>query len=176
MHPEQESSRKQKHPTRMLPVAQLELTEHKGIIGSRYFGTKRQVSAIETEYVQEYGRRVKTVLVPGMVRSNIELKGIDLLAPVIQRFGLRNYDSNETKRRLHSANICLTIGKDVVLRYYQLREPCWQMDRLAPGLQHLMRGKDVRDIKGQGCLCQGVIFQVERGGTIHLGDAVAIRV
>lgn len=57
---------------------------------------------------------------PGLVLSNVETQGIDLV-------NLIGFD--------------VRIGANVVLRFYKGRVPCARMDAIAPGLAKLMRRK-----------------------------------
>jgi MOSC domain-containing protein YiiM len=160
--------------TPMLPVDAFELVEGKGIVGSRFYGKKRQVTILATETIQHYTEQLQTTILPGILRSNIEVTGIDLMSPLLERFG-EDYDSKKVKAEMYAANIQLQIGTAVV-RYYQLREPCWEMDVIAPGLQNLMWGRDAlvgeRLIPGSRHLNQGIICQVETSGRISRGDKV----
>lgn len=169
-------------PTKSFKVVAGGPGEKSGILGSRFFGKNRQVTGIETEVVQECAKRLNTEIRPGDLRSDIEFVGLDLLAPVVEKFGQDDYDSDETKKAMHTAGICLQIGESAVLRYYQLREPCWKMDRIAKGLEDLMwtggrslfHGKQKEVEHDDPHLCQGVIFQVAKTGTIQVGDAVKV--
>src|SRR5437016_5377662 len=91
----------------MQAVNSMELVEGKGIPNSRFFGKKRQVTAINWETVQKYANELKTPLFPGQIRSNIELEGVDLLAPVIAHFGEENYAEKSTQKLIYAANIRL---------------------------------------------------------------------
>jgi MOSC domain-containing protein YiiM len=98
----------------------------KGLVGdARVFGRKnqkgqpgrRQVSLIARE---EIARHAATLglpeIAPGVVRSNIETTGMNLVS------------------YLHRE---MEVGEAVLL-FYEARTPCWKMDRIAPGLQAMM--------------------------------------
>jgi MOSC domain-containing protein YiiM len=110
----------------LMTVSQIEVEAGKGIIGEpRYFGrktrtgdpSKRQLSVISREQVAEH---VATLglgeISPGVVRSNIETTGVDLISLVGRE---------------------VQIGEAVVL-FYEPRTPCQQMDRICNGLRELM--------------------------------------
>jgi len=108
-------------------VEQFEVVAEKGILGNpRKFGaisrstgqpSKRQVSLIEREQIAEHAATLGLQSIPpGVVRSNIETSGIDLIALVGKQ---------------------IQIG-DAVLFFYEARTPCEKMDRICPGLRALM--------------------------------------
>lgn len=107
-------------------VPHLDLIEGKGIVGNpRYFArrsrsggfSKRQVSLIEREQIAEHAVSLgMECLPPGIVRSNIETNGVDL----VQLVGRR-----------------VKIGTAVLL-FYEPRDPCSKMDDICPGLRELM--------------------------------------
>lgn len=107
-------------------AACIELVEGCGIRDEpRYFGrrnskgqpSRRQVTVIERERIAEHAATLGIPpLAPGVVRSNIETTGIDLIA---------------------------LMGREVrigtaVLHFYEPRTPCARMDAIAPGLRALM--------------------------------------
>ena len=111
----------------MRSVEQFEVVAEKGILGNpRKFGavsrstgqpSKRQVSLIEREQIAEHAATLGLQSIPpGVVRSNIETSGIDLIALVGKQ---------------------IQIG-DAVLFFYEARTPCEKMDRICPGLRALM--------------------------------------
>ena len=118
------------HPTKggepFQPVEEMELLAGKGIVGNpRYFArvnsmgepSKRQVSIIEREQIAEHAATLGLKSIPpGIVRSNIETSGIDLIA-------LLGWE--------------VEIGEAAV-HFYDARTPCSKMDRIAPGLRKLM--------------------------------------
>ncbi len=110
-------------------VEEIQLEEGKGIVGNpRYYArvssmgglSKRQVSIIERKQVAEHAAALGLKSIPaGIVRSNIETQGIDL----IELLGWE-----------------VEIGEAAVL-FYDARTPCAKMDRIAPGLRKLMEDK-----------------------------------
>jgi MOSC domain-containing protein YiiM len=94
----------------------------RGIVGDgRFYGRKdrrgqpsrRQVSLIGREQIAEHATAFGLEAIPaGVVRSNIETSGVDLLALVGQK---------------------VKVG-EAVLYFYEPRTPCWKMDLIAPGL------------------------------------------
>ena len=109
----------------LIEVSEFNAVVDKGITeDKRYFGrvrdgkpAKRQVSLIEREVIEQHaGTLGVDDFAGGAVRSNIETRGVDLIA---------------------------LIGRDVrvgeaVLRFIEPRTPCHQMDKLAQGLRELM--------------------------------------
>jgi MOSC domain-containing protein YiiM len=105
----------------------IELVVGKGIVGdTRYFGrlsrttgepSRRQVSLIEREQIAEHAVAVGLEAIPpGAVRSNIETRGINLVAIVGRQ---------------------IQIGS-AVLQLYAPRDPCPKMDAICQGLRALM--------------------------------------
>jgi MOSC domain-containing protein YiiM len=120
-------------------VEQIEVVVEKGIVGNpRKFGvisrstgqpSKRQVSLIEREQIAEHAATLGLQSIPpGIVRSNIETNGIDLVALVGKQ---------------------IQIG-DAILFFYEARTPCEKMDRICRGLRALMENNR------QGVLAQVV--------------------
>jgi MOSC domain-containing protein YiiM len=108
-------------------VESIEVVESKGILGEpRYFGrrsrdsgkpSRRQVTLIEREQIAEHATALGLKSIPpGAVRSNIETRGINLIALIGQE---------------------IQIG-DAVLALYAPRDPCEQMDAICQGLRQLM--------------------------------------
>jgi MOSC domain-containing protein YiiM len=122
----------------MQSLEEIELVAEKGIVQDvRYFGRKsraggpgkRQVTLIEREQIAEHAAVLGLKNVPpGVVRSNIETEGIELVALAGKRVLVGSAE--------------LLIGA--------LRDPCEKMDRIAPGLRELM------DYGKQGVLAQVV--------------------
>jgi hypothetical protein len=121
-------------------VARLDLVAKKGIANDpRYFdrNSRRQVSLIAREQVSEHAAVLGLRAIhPGIVRSNVETLGIDLVA-------LLGWE--------------VRVGT-ALLFFYAPRTPCAQMDAIAPGLRKLMG--DSR----QGVLAQVVESGVITGG------------
>src|SRR5688572_5576064 len=125
-----------KSGSEMLSVEEIDLEAEMGIVqDKRYFGrrsfsgapSKRQVSLIEREQIAEHAATLGVdEFPPGVVRSNIETEGIELV-PLAGR-----------EVRIGTA----------VLRIESPREPCEKMDRIAQGLRELM------DHGKQGVLAQ----------------------
>jgi MOSC domain-containing protein YiiM len=124
----------------------VELIADKGIVGNgRYFGrtsrstglpTKRQITLIEREQIVES-------LPPGIVRSNIETDGINL----VELIG-RQIEIGEAR-----------------LFLCEPRKPCAKMDGIYPGLRALMEGSR------QGVLAQVVRSGlIRQGDTITLAN------
>lgn len=108
----------------LLAVDEFNLVAEKGIReNKRYFGrvnngkpSKRQVTLIEREVIEQHAAALGADFDPGEVRSNIETTGIDLIS-------LMGGD--------------VKIG-EAILRFVEPRTPCHKMDALAPGLRELM--------------------------------------
>ncbi len=106
--------------TPFIGAEELHLEQGKGIAeDKRYFNrnSRRQVTLIGREQIQEHAKALGLGdLAPGVVRSNVETTGIDLLA-------------------LLGAEV--EIGQAVV-RFYEPRKPCAKMDAICPGLKDRM--------------------------------------
>ena len=110
----------------MQPVETIEVEAGKGIIGNpRYFArrsrgggiSKRHVSLIEREQIAQHARAIGWEKIsPGLVRSNIETVGVNLISLVGQS---------------------VHIGT-ALLHFYEARTPCWKMDKIYYGLRELM--------------------------------------
>ena len=122
----------------MRTLSELELIAGQGIVqDQRYFGrksrsgepSKRQVTLIEREQIAEHCAVLGlSSIPPGVVRSNIETEGIELVA-------------------LEGCEV--RVGT-AVLRIGKPRDPCEKMDRIVSGLRKLM------DHGKQGVLAQVV--------------------
>jgi MOSC domain-containing protein YiiM len=108
----------------------IELVDAKGIVGEpRYFGrlvrdtgapNRRQISLIEREQISEHATALgMESIAPGLVRSNIETTGIDLIGLI----------GSEVE-----------IG-EAVLFVYAPRDPCAKMDAICQGLRERMMNK-----------------------------------
>ena len=106
-------------------LPELNLVQDKGIVeDTRYFGrrkegrpSKRQVTLIEREVIRQHAAALGVDdFAPGVVRSNIETEGVDLMA-------------------LMGRNV--QVG-EAVLRFVEPRTPCHQMEALVKGLRALM--------------------------------------
>ncbi len=122
----------------MLDLVELDLETDNGIVqDKRYFGrrsssgmpAKRQLTLIEREQISAHANTLGLDgLAPGIVRSNIETEGIDLV-PL-------------AGKQIQIGTAVLLIGAP--------RDPCEKMDHIAPGLRELM------DHGKQGVLAQVV--------------------
>ena len=110
----------------------------------------RQVHLIHAELFDELATRGFTIT-PGQLGENVTTRGIDLL-------GL----SRGTRLRL---------GAEAVIEITGLRNPCHQLNGIAPGLMDA-----VLDRAPDGSLIRkcGVMAVVVRGGEVRMGDAVAV--
>jgi MOSC domain-containing protein YiiM len=88
---------------------------------------------------------------PGAMGENVTTRGIELLALA-------------RGTRLH-------LGPDAVVEVTGLRNPCTQLDALAPGLMAAVLDRDER-----GALVRkaGVMGLVARGGAVAPGDHIAV--
>lgn len=118
LHPEKAGGR-------MADTNEIEVVVGKGIVGEpRYFGrtnregrpSRRNVTLIEREIVVEHAEALKADITPGLVKSNVETTGVDLISLIGKR---------------------VQIG-DAILNFYEPRLPCDQMDRIIPGMRLLM--------------------------------------
>ena len=139
------------HPAKsgepLLTVDELHLVADKGIReDKRYFGRKsrstgkpsrRQVTLIEREQIAEHAAALGLEAIgPGIVRSNIETTGMDLVSLVGRE---------------------VAVGEAVV-RFYEPRTPCAKMDAICQGLRQLMENSR------QGVLAEVVKSGVVRVG------------
>jgi len=109
-------------------VEAIHVVEAKGIEGNpRYFGRKnregqpgkRQVTLIEREQIAGHAAALnRDAIAPGLVRSNIETTGIDLIALIGKQ---------------------VEIG-EAILSFYAPRDPCEKMDAVCQGLRERMLG------------------------------------
>ncbi len=111
----------------------------------------RQVHLIHSELHQELiskGFRIS----PGDMGENITTKGIDLLTL--------------------PKDTILAIGNEVELQVTGLRNPCLQLDGLAPGL---MKAVLDRDKDGNLVRKAGIMTVVMAGGVIRIGDPIVVK-
>ena len=110
----------------------------------------RQVHLIHAELFDELAAKGFAVA-PGQMGENVTTRGIDLL-------GL----SRGTRLRL---------GAEVVIEVTGLRNPCHQLNGLAPGLMEAVLGR-----ADDGSLIRkaGVMAVVVTGGEVLLGDAITL--
>ncbi len=110
----------------------------------------RQVHLIHSELHDEL-RSIGLEIEASAMGENITTRGLDLLA--LPR------------------GTQLTLGRSAVVEVTGLRNPCKQLDELAPGLMAatLSRGPD-----GQLIRKAGVMAVVVRGGTVRAGDPIGV--
>jgi hypothetical protein len=113
---------------RMTDTAEIEVVAGKGIESEpRYFErtnrfgkqSRRHMTLIEREIVSAHGETLKATIPPGLVKSNVETTGVDLISLIGKK---------------------VQIG-DAILFFYEPRLPCDQMDRIIPGMRLLMCDK-----------------------------------
>jgi MOSC domain-containing protein YiiM len=159
-HPKK-SYKKHEDTLDMIPAKELKLVEGKGIEGSRYFGKSCHLTAIETEVIAIYSKAIEKPIVPGQVRSNVEISGL----PV-------------TELLYEHGPLLVKIGATAIVKVYAQRVPCWKMDRICDGLQNLMWGKSAtinkKEVHTFGYLNQGVKMKVVAGGIIKVGDIIVV--
>ena len=110
----------------MLPLREIEVVAERGIVqDKRYFGrrsanglpSKRQVTLIEREQIQEHARALGAQgIAAGAVRSNLETEGIELVS-------LKG-------KTVQIGTARILVGEP--------RDPCEKMDGVMPGLRTLM--------------------------------------
>lgn len=110
----------------------------------------RQVHLLAAEFLDEVGRHGYDVGT-GDLGENVLTAGVDLLA--LPRDTL------------------LHLGPDAVVRVTGLRNPCAQIDRFRTGLLRLAVG---RDDAGEVVRKAGVMGVVVAGGTVRVGDPIAV--
>jgi len=158
-------SRSAEHGFSKQPCDRLDLVAGLGVAGDAHAGATvqhlsrmkknpeqpnlRQVHLIHAELLDEVAHK-GFVVAPGELGENITTRGIDLL-------------DLPTDTRLR-------IG-DALIRVTGLRNPCWQIDALRPGLLAEMVEKRSDGSVRRKC---GVMAVVETGGTIEHGSAIAI--
>ena len=134
-------------PIRKAPVQvvdSVDVSEKKGLLGDHYSGQSgnRHVTLIQAEHLPAIASLTnKDTVDPGLLRRNIVVSGVNLLA----------------LKDLH-----IQLG-DVVLLITGPCHPCSQMETaLGPGGYNAMRGHG------------GMTAKVIKGGTIQVGDVVAV--
>jgi MOSC domain-containing protein YiiM len=129
----------------MITFSEIDVVTEKGIVqNKRYFGRishgrpgKRQVTLIEREQIAEHAAVLGLKSIPpGIVRSNIETEGINLIDLIGHR---------------------VQIGT-ATLEFVEPRTPCSKMDDIAPGLRELM------DDKRQGVIARVITSGTVRVG------------
>jgi hypothetical protein len=111
----------------------------------------RQVHLIHTELHEELAGRGFPVIAPGQMGENVTTSGVEL--PSLPR-GTR-----------------LRLGQEAVVEVTGLRNPCNQLDEIAPGL---MKAVLDRDADGEVVRKSGVMGVVLQGGEVRPGDAIEV--
>jgi MOSC domain-containing protein YiiM len=110
----------------------------------------RQVHLIHTELHEELADQGFDVR-PGEMGENVTTSGVELLAlPTGAR---------------------LRLGSDAIVEVTGLRNPCNQLDEIAPGL---MKAVLDRDARGQLVRKSGVMGVVVEGGEVRPGDSIEV--
>ena len=110
----------------------------------------RQVHLIHAELHDEL-RSAGFAMTPGRMGENITTRAVDLL-------------ELPTGTRLH-------LGETAVIEVTGLRNPCYQLDRLQPGLKAATLG---RDASGRLVRKAGVMGVVLVGGVVRPGDSIRV--
>ena len=110
----------------------------------------RQVHLIHAELFEEL-RAAGFAVSAGLMGENVTTRGVDLLGLPIGA-------------RLH-------LGKDAIVEVTGLRNPCHQLDKLAPGL---MNATLARDESGNLVRKAGIMAIVASGGEVGEGDPIRI--
>ena len=110
----------------------------------------RQVHLIHTELFDEL-EASGFEIAPGQMGENVTTRGIDLL-------GL-------------PAGARLRLGAEAVVEVTGLRNPCLQLDGIAPGL---MKATLARDASGRLVRKAGIMGVVIAGGEVRPGDAIEV--
>lgn len=110
----------------------------------------RQVHLIHAELLEEL-RRAGFDLVPGEMGENVTTRGIDLLAL--------------------PQGALLRLGERAVIEVKGLRNPCYQLDGLRPGL---MQATLDRDAAGNLIRKAGIMAVVIEAGEVRPGDAIEV--
>ena len=137
----------------LLAVAAAELTEGKGISGAaRYFGRLSSQTGQPT-------RRQVSLIEREQIAEHATALGLPAIPPGAVRSNIETV----------GINLIALLGCEVeiggaVLRLYAPRDPCAKMDAICDGLRALMLNNR-----------QGVLAEVVRSGTIHVGDAILPR-
>ncbi|GAB3561876.1 MOSC domain-containing protein [Spirosoma luteolum] len=128
-------------------VDAVEVSTKKGLLGDHYSGQSgnRHVTLIQAEHLPVVAALTgRDALDPGLVRRNLVVSGLNLLA-------------------LKDHTIQIGEVDPVVLRITGLCHPCSKMETaLGPGGYNAMRGHG------------GLTAKVVQGGTIRVGDAIRV--
>jgi MOSC domain-containing protein YiiM len=137
------------HPTTggapLTATASVTVVADKGIEGEpRFFerGSRRQVSLMAREQIASHATALGlAAIAPGAIRANIETTGVELGAWL------------DRDVRVGTA----------VLRFFEMRTGCHQMDAVCEGLRKLTDGNRL-----------GVLATVVQSGYIRVGDEIAL--
>ena len=110
----------------------------------------RQVHLIHAELFAELAQKGFTIT-PGLIGENVTTRGIDLLAL--------------------SPGTLLRLGRHALIEITGLRNPCRQLDVVAPGLMAAVLG---RAADGRLVRKAGVMATVIVSGSVRPGDAVVV--
>lgn len=110
----------------------------------------RQVHLVHSELHDEL-REAGFDLTPGLMGENVTTSGIPLL-------------DLPTRARLH-------LGSEAVVEVTGLRNPCWQLDGIQPGLMAACLDRDER---GRTVRKAGVMGVVLTGGVVRTGDSIEV--
>lgn len=154
------------HTMRKANTARIELIEGLGIRGDAHMGMTvkhrsrvaidpsqpnlRQVHLIHAELLDELAS-AGFVLEPGRMGENITTRGLDLLAL--------------------PAGTKLRIGESAIIEVTGLRNPCLQLNDIAPGLMNAVLD---RDVEGNVIRKAGVMGIVIAGGDVKPGDSILV--
>jgi MOSC domain-containing protein YiiM len=159
-------SRKASHGVDKANQLMIRLVEGHGVEGDAHYGvTVKHRSRVRQNPDQPNLRQVHLIhaelhealegqgfrLTPGLMGENITTRGVDLLG--LPR-GAR-----------------LRLGADAVVEVTGLRNPCTQLDGVAPGLMTACVG---RGPDGEPVRKAGVMAVVIRGGEIKAGDSIVV--
>jgi MOSC domain-containing protein YiiM len=160
-------SRSSTHTVSKTCVPELELLEGLGVAGDAHMGITvkhqsrvaqnpdqpnlRQVHLIHAELLDELAAKGYDIA-PGAMGENILTSGVPLLELPL-----------DTE---------LQLGDHALIRITGLRNPCAQLDKLAPGLM-----KALLDRAADGSLIRkgGIMAVVLRNGIIRIGDGIQVR-
>jgi MOSC domain-containing protein YiiM len=160
-------SRDDRHRFSKPPVDEITLVEGWGVEGDAHAGPTvrhrsrrarhpdepnlRQVHLLHEEMFDDIARRGFRVA-PGEMGENVTTRGVLLLSLPV--------------------GTVLHLGPDASVELTGLRNPCVQIDGLAPGLMRQMLG---RDVNGDVVRRAGVMAVVRSGGVVRPGHAITVR-
>jgi MOSC domain-containing protein YiiM len=157
-----------KHGVGKNAATEINLIEGLGVEGDAHFGSTvqhlsrlarnakapnlRQVHLVHIELIEELKAKGFAVW-PGAMGENITTSGLDLLGLTI--------------------GAQLALGEAAIVEITGLRNPCFQLDGLQPGL---MQATLDRDAAGALVRKLGVMAIVRRGGVVRPGDAIGLSI